>query len=95
MMMRLNYNLNESGLTHTQGYGIALQRNIMSVDCGARVQQYRSVIDQFDMVSISTTIGINFMAMLSAQLTLFGSLDRLQESGSASTSVFLELSMRF
>jgi hypothetical protein len=95
MMMRLNYNLNESGLTHTQGYGIALQRNIMSVDCGARVQQYRSVIDQFDMVSISTTIGVNFMAMLSAQLTLFGSLDRLQESGSASTSVFLELSMRF
>jgi hypothetical protein len=95
VMMRLNYFLNKSELTRTQGYGAAVQRTIIGIDCGIRFQKYRSIYDQIDMANESTTIGFDLMAMLAPQLTLFGSFDRLQGPGSSSTSIFLELSERF
>ena len=91
----MNYFLNKSELTRTQGYGAAVQRTIIGIDCGIRFQKYRSIYDQIDMANESTTIGFDLMAMLAPQLTLFGSFDRLQGPGSSSTSIFLELSERF
>jgi hypothetical protein len=95
VMVRGNYLLNESGLTNTQGYGMAVQRNLVGVDCSVRFQQYRSDLQQFDIINSSTTIAIDLTAILSSRLTLFGSLEKLQGSGNTSTSLFLELSMRF
>ena len=95
VMMRLNYFLNNTESARAQGYGAAMQRSIIGIDCSIRIQKYRSVIDQINTALESTTFGVDLMTMLAPQLTLFGSFDRLQGPGSASTSIFLELSERF
>jgi hypothetical protein len=95
VMMRVNYLLNASGFTRTQGYGMSVQRTVLVVDCGLRFQRYRAVLQQLGMANTSTTVGIDLSALLTSHLTLFGSLDRLESPGSAATSLYLELSERF
>jgi hypothetical protein len=95
VMVRLNYLLNESEFTRTQGYGMSVQRTFVGIDCGLRFQRYRAVLHQLDIANSSTTIGFDLSALLTSRLILFGSLDRLQTPGTASTSLYLELSERF
>ena len=94
VIMRLNYLLNETGLSTTRGYGIAVQRNIVGIDCGVRFQEYRSVFQQFATINSSTTIGLDLTTMISSRLTLLGSFESLQGFGANSLSLFLELSTR-
>jgi len=94
-MIRLNYLLNESILTRTNGYGINMQRNILGIDCGIRYQQNHSDIRQFALTNTTTTFGVNIGAMISRQIILTGSFDALQGLGSNSKSLFFELSWRF
>ena len=95
VMIRMNYLMNENVLTRTQGYGINLQRNILSIDCGIRYQQNRSDIRQFTLTNTTTTFGVDIGAMISRQITVIGSFDALHGLGSNSKSLFTELSWRF
>ena len=92
---RVNYLINESSFTMMHGYGINIQRNVYDVDIGIRYQLNRSEIQQVHMTNTTTTLGLDFSAFLTNQLTMMGSFDLMRGLGSTSRSFFVELSWRF
>jgi hypothetical protein len=93
--IRLNFLINENTVAHTNGYGIALQRNVFGADCGIRYQQNKSEIRQLGIINITTTLGADLSIFLTRQLTFIGSYDKMDGLGSTSRSLFMELSWRF
>ncbi len=94
--LRSNVNLNANEYSSSKGYGVSVQRNIIDIaDVNVRYQQNSYTLKNYDDRHLSKTFGTDIIIMISRELGLMMSYDRLNGYGITSNSFFGELSVRF
>jgi hypothetical protein len=93
---RSNYNINANEYSNSQGFGLNIQRNFLDMfDLSARYQQNSFSLKSYDDKHISRTYGADLYVILTRELGVMMSYDRLNGYGITSNSLFAELSVRF
>jgi hypothetical protein len=93
---RSNVNLNANEYSQSQGFGANMQRNIFDMfDVSIRYQQNSYSLKTYDDKHVSRTIGADLYVVLTRDLGVMVSYDRLNGYGLTSNSLFAELSVRF
>jgi hypothetical protein len=93
--IRGTFSISENEYTHSQGYGINLQRNLFGVDAVLRYQRTRYRINQVSESTNAETLGADLMVFFARQLSMITSFDSVRGYGMNYYTVFTELSWRF
>ena len=94
--LRSNFNLNANEYSNSNGYGVSLQRDVMSIaDVNVRFQQNTYTLKNYEDRHISRTMGTDLILNLTRAVSMMMSYDRLDGYGITSNSIFGELSVRF